>query len=429
MNAEEMTDNVNWRIRVGADPMGGFGWQLWTDHSLWLPLPVTGTADSEEAANAVAREVAIKCTDAASASIRRTGARDVVLAPINVFPDNPVGGGSAVNGLSLAADVPGDKQDRWSGLESRVVEWQTRGGRQRFVALDSREEQSGERLRELFGCMGALGEQATLACAAARDLAVAVASPELPLTGLVRRAWAEHVMHWTMAAGHMLLNVAGRAVALDPTVRPHLVERLGATSERARKQALRTDFPPESDANQDWPTFNKTNANYLKRAAAESRVPAVLAIGGLVHRLSVDSGWVAMSALRGEAFHRWRAQTAGVSPMTRRATRLVGDDGLLPTGQVPDVRGPEGSAKAVQVAQVALELLGTALKEFDSLLPDVMRSLTSSVMHADGLLSSHGSIALVESAPGTGVLIMSIKSDRAHDFLRAIARERPGRDD
>jgi hypothetical protein len=116
-----------------------------------------------------------------------------------------------------------------------------------------------------------------------------------------------------------------------------------------------------------------------------------------------------MSGLRSESFHRWRAQTAGVSTMTRRMTRIVGDDGLLPGGQLPDVRGPEGSAKAVEWAEGALELLGEALGEFDSLLPELMRQLTETVLHPDGLLSVHTQMAMVvESSPGTGVMMLPV---------------------
>lgn len=228
-------------------------------------------------------------------------------------------------------------------------------------------------------------------------------------------------MHWSMAAGHMLHNVAGRAIALDSDVRPHLLERQDATSERARAKALRTDFPPESDAHRDWPTLNRTNANYIRRAAAESSIPEVGALGDLVHRVVVDQRWVAMASLRGEAFHRWRAQTAGVSTMNRRATRVVGDDGLLPDGRVHDVRGPEGSTRAVACAEDALTLLGAALEGFDDLLPGILRALTSTVVHSDGLLSSYGPMALVESSRGTGAMIIPVKPERVDDFLGSIA--------
>ena len=418
---EQTANQVSWNVDVRPCPAGGFAWRVWSDDSLWLALPVTGRAASEEDANIVARKVATRATDAACVYIRETGIRDLKFALMNVFPDSPAGGGSAVGRMSFMGEEPDDEQDRWSELEARAVDWQTRGGRQKFVALDSGEEESGWRLRELFGCMGALGEQATLAVAAARDLADAAAAPESPRAELVRRAWAEHVIHWTMAAGHMFQNVAGRTVALDPTVRPHLVERQGATSETSRVKALGTAFPHESDAKRDWPTFNRSHANYVKRAAAESSVPEVMAVGELLHRVAVDPRWVAMTALRGEAFHRWRAQTAGVSTMTRRTARIVGADGLLPGGRVPDVRGPESSAKAIESAESALELLGSALDDFDSLLPQVMRTLTSTVIDADGLLSSYGPVALIESLRGTGVIVLPLKPERAHDFVRAIA--------
>jgi hypothetical protein len=224
-----------------------------------------------------------------------------------------------------------------------------------------------------------------------------------------------------MAAGHTLQNVVGRTVALDPAVRPHLLGEQDAISDGSRAKALGTVFPQESDANRDWPTFNKTNANHLRRAATRSEVPEAIAVGQLIHRVVVDRRWVAMSGLRGEAFHRWRAQTAGVSTMTRRMTRIVGADGLLPGGQLPDVGGPEGSAKAVDCVESALGLLGDALAEYDTLLPGVMTALTSTVMHNDGLLSSYGPISLVESARGTGAMLLPLRPERVGDFLRSIA--------
>lgn len=417
---ERANDHITWNLVVDPDPAGGFRWAVWTDHDLWLPLPVSGHADSEEDANEIARKVAARCTEAVHVYMQAAGTSHIRFAQLNVFPDTPAGGGLAVGRLTLEGAAADDGRDRWSDLEALAVDWQTRGGRQALVAMDSRQEESGWRLRELFGCMGALGEQITLACAAARDLAAAIDAAESPRSELVRRAWAEHVMHWTMAAGHMFQNVLGRAIALDPTVRPHLVEEEDASFKTSRRRALGTDFPFESDRNHDWPTFNRRNASFARRAATKSSIPAVVSVGELIHRVVVDPRWVAMSSLRGEAFHRWRAQTAGVSTMTRRVTRIVGDDGLLPGGEVPDVRGPENSVRAVACAEEALALLGEALEEFDATLPDVMRLLTSTVMHPDGLLSSYGPTALVESSPGTGVMIMALRADRAYDFLRAV---------
>ncbi|MCA1702820.1 MAG: hypothetical protein LC808_05935 [Actinobacteria bacterium] len=101
-------------------------------------------------------------------------------------------------------------------------------------------------------------------------------------------------------------------------------------------------------------------------------------------------------------------------------TRIVGADGLLPGGVLPDVRGPEGSAKAVDSAESALELLGDALSQYDGLLPAALRSLTTTVMHSDGLLSSYGPISLVESSRGTGAIMLSLRPERVDDFVRSI---------
>jgi hypothetical protein len=408
---------VGWDLHVGPEAPNGFRWQIQTDHPLWIPLAARGRATTAKEAEVVARTTAARCTEAARVYLQRTGMSDVRFGMLTVFPDAPAGGGLAVGRLAMLGAPGAVGADRWLALEGRAVDWQTRGGRQTFVTADLGDEESGWRLRELFGCMGALGEQLALACAAMRDLEAAVAAPDSPRSELVRRAWVEHVMHWTMAAGHMFQSVAGRAVALDPTVRPHLLSRQDATSPASRARALGTVFPQESDQTEDWPTFNKTHANYVRRAAAASQVPEVRAIGTLLHGTATDRRWVAMSGFRGEAFHRWRAQTAGVSTMTRRMTRIVGVDGLLPDGQRPDVRGPEDSTMATDHAEGALGLLEESITEFDRLLPGLLKALTSTIMHADGLLSCYGTASLVESSPGTGVLVMPVSADGVDQFL------------
>ncbi len=98
-------------------------------------------------------------------------------------------------------------------------------------------------------------------------------------------------------------------------------------------------------------------------------------------------------------------------------------DRLLPGGVLPDIGGPEGSAESIDRAESALELLGESLAKYDALLRPVLRSLTTTVMHADGLLSTVGSVSFVESSRGTGVAILPVSPERVEDFLRSIAVE------
>lgn len=343
--SNEIVYSVGWSLHIEPDPLGGFEWTVQPDHFMWVPWPVTGHAATHDEADAVGRTMVQRCVEAARVYMTKSGVRNVMFVLMNMFPKTPAGGGSAVGRLSLAGALDDVGPDRWGDLEARAVDWQTRGGRQTFLSIDSADEESGWRMRELFGCMGALGEQVMLACAAARDLAAAVAAPESSRAELVRRAWAEHVIHWTMAAGHMLHNVAGRAVALDPAVRPHLLESRGAVTDGARSKALGTVFPRESDAKKDWPTFNRFHARCLMRAAAEPDATEVVELGALGHRIAVDPRWIAMSSLRDESFHRWRAQTAGVSTMTRRMTRVVGTTASSREGSCPMSVGPRAQRK------------------------------------------------------------------------------------
>src|SRR5690606_33739976 len=132
--------------------------------------------------------------------------------------------------------------------------------------------------------------------------------------------------------------------------------------------------------------------------------------------------WMTMTDIRGEAFHRWRAQTAGVSTMTRRRTRVVGDDGLLSDGTVHDVRGPEDSSAAATAARDALSALGDSRAEFDRLLPGVPEAVTASRIDEDGMRVVHGPVGVfVESSRGTAVLVLRVLADRVDEFLTAIS--------
>ena len=164
---------------------------------------------SREEAEQTVRMVMQRCTAVGQAALDSSDLG--VCRVVTLFPDEPAGGCASVPRLSRFPDPASVENDRWEAPEQRALDWQTRGGRQTFVASDTFNEESGWRLRDLFGCIGALGEQVTLACAADRDLAEATALPDSPQAELTRRAWAEHTMHWTMAAGHMLLNVIGRS--------------------------------------------------------------------------------------------------------------------------------------------------------------------------------------------------------------------------
>jgi hypothetical protein len=411
---------MHWGCQVAPSPEGGFVWNLWPEDPRWAGA-VTGRAASRAEAEQAARTVTKRCTVVGRAALDASGLD--VCRVVTLFPEEPAGGSAAVRRLSVCAPPAAFEDARWNDLERRALEWQTRGGRQTFVASDTFSDESGWRLRDLFGCMGAFGEQLTLACAAVGDLSEAKALPDSPQAELIRRAWAEHAMHWIMAAGHMFLNIVGRAVALDPAVHPHLLHNQDADSNEARKKAIRTVFPCESDAHKDWPTFSRPHANFVRRAAAKSAVPAVVDMGDLIHRIAVDRRWKAMSDLRGDAFHRWRAQTAGVSTTTKRSPRVVGDDGLLPNGIPHDVRGPETSTNAIQYAEDALGLLGDAMSEFDRLLPTVMKRLTVSRLCDDGLLVVMGALPIIETSPGTGAALLVLTQERDGAMLDAITED------
>lgn len=383
---------LSWTVSVSDRRDGSVLWQAEAKREDWHGC-LQAAAPDETQARADAQRAVDRFTNV---FCEWTAAR--TMPPGWVIAQSDASAGNNVPSLErLSSPRRAASRSRWDRLTAASADWQTRGGRQQFVVVDGSGTDTAYRLRELFGCMGALGEQAMLACAAARDLDQAIALSDSADAELRRRAWAEHVMHWAMAAGHMLLNVAGRAMALDQAARASLVGERGWTG---------TDFTPEADAHDDWPTLNKQHANAVRRSAATSACTSVRDVGELPHGLVVDARWQAMARYRGEAFHRWRAQTLGTSTATRRMAKIVGNDGLLPDGTRHDVRGPESSAGSAGRAQDALEALQEALSEFDTLLPKVLDDLTSTTLHEDGLLTVRGDLSWVELARGTAATLL-----------------------
>ena len=142
------------------------------------------------------------------------------------------------------------------------LEWQQIGAYAEFWEAAGAEE---NRLYELAGCRAGIGEQVGLACTAERDYLgwgqMTLEGAEAVEAEMAKRALAEVVGHYVLGAGHGLLNLAARTVALDQTLKGDLRSKLG------------TDFPPLSEQRRDRP--QATRAATLQHVARSSAIPEI----------------------------------------------------------------------------------------------------------------------------------------------------------
>lgn len=183
-------------------------------------------------------------------------------------------------------------------LGARAHLWEAAGGEE-------------NRMYEIAGCLAGMGEQLGLACTVERDY---VGWETLDLDGdeaieaeMAKRALAEVVAHYILAAGHGLTNVTGRSVALDHNLH-----------ELLQKQC-KTSFPPLSDKREDWLSANRGMAKKLRCVARTSGIAEIRTVADPIAEMTGSNAWDDLIDGRGADFHRWRVQTAGIAGAAKRS--------------------------------------------------------------------------------------------------------------
>lgn len=246
-------------------------------------------------------------------------------------------------------------------------EWQQYGSRARwwFIA-------GGPRLHEVAGTFAGMGEQIGLASLADHEVACwqALAPAGSRMRRVPRemstRALVELEMLYLLGAGHALGNALIRLVALDLDLQP------------AIRQAFKTEFIPGSARRDDWV--------FLSRAA--QTLPAITRdttdldpLGRLLGELWSAPAWHALEVLRGEDFHQWRPQTAGMSGAVRGDfAKELADGSLRVTAEDREI-GRDLPAKLAETswaaARAALTLLLDCLDQVEPALDAPTRRLTA----------------------------------------------------
>jgi len=161
------------------------------------------------------------------------------------------------------------------------------------------------RLLEIHGLAGAIGEQLGLAWTAEQDVQRFVETraqrPNEQHQRLVQRALAELSGHFVLGASHSLGNLTLRLLLLNPDATTTLTGM--------RRYHKANGFPPGSDDHHAWPTLNRDLLNDLAKAAEASGNRFMVRAVDTLHGLHGSPSFQALDTRRGLDYHRRRPQT------------------------------------------------------------------------------------------------------------------------
>jgi hypothetical protein len=241
-------------------------------------------------------------------------------------------------------------------LDNRLIE----------VAKRARRLPPPNRLLEIHGLAGAIGEQLGLAWTAEQDVQRFVetrSSRTAEHQRLIQRALAELAGHFVLGASHSLANLSLRLLLLN--------QNAAAALSRAYRKA--NGFPPGSDDRFAWLTFSGPLVDNLIAAAEQSGNRFMVRGVAAIADLHASPAFTALDTRRGLDYHRRRPQSVPhVSPRRQVLEHLDGFSRL--TMPAPDLE-PDADPEAVHRAVVdGMEELRRAMRNLRVLLPKIIRA-------------------------------------------------------
>lgn len=164
-------------------------------------------------------------------------------------------------------------------------------------------EEESERLAELLGIMGDLGERAGLAWAAYQDAQRIVSSADKRdylEQRVILRAASEQVGHYLLGIGHGIGNLALRILLFNPVAATHI------NGLKVFKRAK--GFEPNIDDRWGWRALSEL-PQPLREAAEETENSPMKVIAATVGALQGDQRFATLDRRRGMDFHRRRPQS------------------------------------------------------------------------------------------------------------------------
>lgn len=279
--------------------------------------------------------------------------------------------------LSSSDSVDSSELKAHKRVSRRSVRWQAWSSRGSWATLTAvvaqkpgyRAASADElnRLLEIQGLGGAIGEQLGLAWIAEQDaqrIAMNRAGRGEEHQRMLHRAMAELAAYYTLGTFHSLGNLGVRAMLFDAA----------AASDIAKVWKKAAGFPPDSEDRHHWLTFGFKFANDLARSPVGHSNTYVQQIKDVLVDLAGNPAFDALDNRRGMDFHRRRPQSVAHSaPSTGLST--VGADGFH-LDIVAATLAPEADAREVhRVSLEAMLAVTTAMTQLDKLIPKLIRSV------------------------------------------------------
>jgi hypothetical protein len=246
-------------------------------------------------------------------------------------------------------------------------------GRVTLVPKRPRRIAPPNRLLELHGLAGAIGEQLGLAWTAEQDVQRFIATSAGRLTEhqrLVQRALAETAAYFLLGASHSLANMVLRIVILNPDA----LKLLSARRPRAN------GYPVFSDEHGAWVSLNREEVRDIRAAANVTNNRFMISAVDHIAALRKSTGFVDLEARRGMDYHRRRPQSVPHSSPRREAVMRIGNMTQF-TGFAEQLE-PEADADKLHALVVqAIEALRTAMRDVRRTMPKAIRAEGITYVH------------------------------------------------
>jgi hypothetical protein len=217
------------------------------------------------------------------------------------------------------------------------------------------------RLLEIHGLAGAIGEQIALAWTAEQDvqrLVATSANRDPEHQRLVQRALAETAAYFVLGACHSLSNFVLRLALLNAAAAKYLDE---------------SRFPVFSDDKSAWVSLNKDDVRMIKRAAHRSGNRFMIDATETVATVRRSDGFTNLEARRGMDYHRRRPQSVQHSSPRREA--VVHGQTETSYTYFAEAFEPEADANQIHALVVAcMETARGAMREIRRLMPKLIRA-------------------------------------------------------
>lgn len=222
------------------------------------------------------------------------------------------------------------------------------------------------RIFELHGLMGAIGEQLGLACTIERDVQrfLATADERTPEhQRLIQRALAETSGYFVLGAIHSVGNLVLRLLLLNASAAATVNGKYGQAG----------GFPPLSDNREAWRTLNPGLVTNLAAAAKVSGNQVMTQAVTAVQALQASPAFIDLDNRRGMDYHRRRPQSVEHASPRKPAVTVAGNT-TTTTGFAPQLEPEADADKVHAIVVAAMEQLTSTMTELRALIPDAIRA-------------------------------------------------------